>query len=58
MIFTLKVPKMRPVRGQLTDWWCVKAPLLAVYSSLGTIEMVRLLLEFSADVDKANNRYG
>jgi len=33
-----------------------QAPILGLYSALGTRDMVHLLLEFSADVDKANNR--
>ena len=34
-----------------------QAPLLAVYSHLGNMDMVSLLLEYSADTNRANNRY-
>jgi hypothetical protein len=33
-----------------------QAPLLAVYSRLGNLDMVALLLEYSADTNRANNR--
>ena len=33
-----------------------QAPLLAVYSHLGNMDMVSLLLEYSADTNRANNR--
>lgn len=34
-----------------------QSPLLAVYSYLGILDMVKLLLEYSADTNQTNNRY-
>jgi ankyrin repeat protein len=59
-MYFVQVSRLLLMSGAWPDYTSLEleqAPLLAVYSHLGNIDMVSLLLEYSADTNRANNRY-